>query len=285
MSVAFGRLDGGAGSAFAAEVIGADPRLRVDDAAFRAIEAAWYRHSILVFRGLDMSPADHIAFTRRLGPLHVMSPPDHNLDGHPEIFVVGNATKKDGTPLGLRGAGMGFHTDGEDKAVPNAGSFLYARRVPPEGGDTLFADLYAAYEALPADIRGKIAGRRARFSRAALHHVNYPHLPMPPELRDRPDVWHPLARRHPKSGRVALYIGRWACDIEGMPEQEGRALVTYLQEFARQPRFLYRHRWREGDAVLWDNRCAQHCATPFDEARHVRLMHRTTLEGELPLVA
>ena len=285
MGVAFRPLDGAPGSGFAAEVIGVDPRLRVDEATFRDIEAGWYRHPILVFRGLDMSPEDHVGFTRRFGPLHIMRPLEHNLDGHPEIFVVGNAVKEDGTPLGLRGAGMGFHTDGEDKAVPNAGSFLYARRVPPEGGDTLCADMYAAYEALPAEIRDKIAGRRACFSRKALHHINYPHLPMPAELRDRPDVWHPLARRHPKSGRIALYIGRWACDIEGLPQVEGRELVAYLQEFAKQPRFVYRHRWREGDAVLWDNRCAQHCATPFDDARYVRLMHRTTLEGEPPLMA
>jgi len=285
MGIAFRPLDGAPGTSFGAEVAGVDPRLRADEATFREIEAGWYRHSILVFRGVEMSPDDHIGFTRRFGPLHIMTPPEHNLDGHPEIFVIGNAVKEDGTALGLRGAGMGFHTDGEDKAVPNAGSFLYARRVPPEGGDTLFADMYAAYEALPAEIRDKIAGRQARFSRKALHHINYPHLPMPAELHDRPDVWHPLARRHPKSGRVALYIGRWACDIEGLPEAEGRELVGYLQEFARQPRFVYRHRWREGDAVLWDNRCAQHCATPFDEARYVRLMHRTTLEGEPPMMA
>lgn len=285
MGVAFRRLDGAPGNGFGAEVVGVDPRLRVHEATFREIEAGWYRHSILVFRGLDMSPDDHIAFTRRFGPLHIMAPPDHNLDGRPEIFVVGNAVKEDGTPLGLRGAGMGFHTDGEDKPVPNAGSFLYARRIPPEGGDTLFADMYAAYEALPAEIRAKIASRRARFSRKALHHINYPHLPMPPELRDRPDVSHPLARRHPKSGRIALYVGRWACDIEGLPEAEGRELVAYLQEFARQARFVYRHRWRQCDAVLWDNRCAQHCATPFDEARYVRLMHRTTLEGDAPVMA
>jgi alpha-ketoglutarate-dependent taurine dioxygenase len=278
-------LDGAPGNGFTTEVVGVDPALRLDEPTFRAVEAAWYRHSILVFRGLDMRPEDHIAFTRRLGPLHIMTPPAHNLDGHAEIFVVGNATKEDGTPLGLRGAGMGFHTDGEDKPVPNAGSFLYARRVPPEGGDTLFADMYAVHAALPAEIRAKIAGRRARFSRAALHYVNYPDLPMPPELRDRPDVWHSLERRHPKSGRVALYIGRWACDIEGLPGEEGRELVAFLQEFARQPRFVYRHRWREGDAVLWDNRCTQHCATAFDEARYVRLMHRTTLEGTPPVMA
>ena len=86
-------------------------------------------------------------------------------------------------------------------------------------------------------------------------------------------------------GRVSLYVGRWACDIEGLPQDEGRALIAYLQEFARQDRFVYRHRWRDGDAVLWDNRCTQHCATPFDETRYTRLMHRTTLEGTAPIMA
>lgn len=270
---------------FGAEIGGVDPALRVDDATFRAIKGAWHRHSILLFGGLDMSAADHIAFTRRFGPLHVMMPPEHNLDGHPEIFVVGNAVKEDGSPLGLRRAGMGFHTDGEDKTIPNAGSFLYAREVPPEGGDTIFVDMVGVYDALPAALRARIAGRRARFSRAALHHVNYPHLPMPAELRDRPDVFHPLVRRHPKSGRVALYIGRWACDVEDLPADQGRALVAELQRFAAEPRFHYRHRWRRGDAVLWDNRVTQHSATPFDETRYTRLMHRTTLEGEPPVMA
>ena len=203
---------------------------------------------------------------------------------HPEIWVVGNA-EQDGKAIGLRGAGMGFHSDGEDKPVPNAGSFLYARQVPPEGGDTLFADMYAVHAALPAEIRRKIAGRRARFSRNALHHLNYPHQPLAPEHRARRTCIHPLERRHPKSGRVSLYIGRWAYDIEGLPEQEGRELVAWLQEFAQQPRFIYRHRWRVGDAMLWDNRCTQHSATGFDESRYTRLMHRTTLEGDAPVMA
>ena len=271
---------------FAAEVIGAPADLRVDDAALAAIEAAWFRHGILVFRDLAMRPEDHVAFTRRLGQPHIMAPGDFNLPDHPEVWVVGNA-EENGKPLGLRGAGMGFHTDGEDKTIPNAGSFLYARMVPPEGGDTLFAYMVAAYAALPDDVRAKIAGKRARFSRAEMHRVNYPDMRpyTAEELAARPDVFHPLARRHDRSGRVSLYVGRWACDIEGMPAEEGRALVQYLQEFARQERFVYRHCWRDGDAVLWDNRCTQHCATPFDEARHTRLMHRTTLEGAAPIMA
>jgi alpha-ketoglutarate-dependent taurine dioxygenase len=271
---------------FGAEVTGAPHDLALDDAGFHAVEAAWYRHSILLFRGLRMSPEAQIAFTRRLGPLHLMEPPNITLDDHPEIFVVSNATAG-GKPLGLKRAGEGFHTDGEDKPIPNAGSFLHALQVPPERGDTLFVDLYSVYEALPDDLKRRIAGRRARFSRIALHHVHYPDLPAltDAQRRARPDVFHPLVRRHPHSDRAALYIGRWACDVEGLPADEGRALVADLQAFAQQPRFIYRHEWRVGDAILWDNRCTQHCATGFDDDRYVRTMYRTTLEGEAPIMA
>lgn len=271
---------------FGAEVVGIAPTLEMDDVTFREVEAAWYRHSILLFRGLRMSPDRQIEFTRRLGPLHYMLPPNIVLDGHPEIFVVSNETKG-GKPFGLKRAGEGFHSDGEDKLIPNAGSFLYALKIPPERGDTLFVDMYGAHDALPDDIKRKLQGRRARFSRIDLHHVHYPLLPAlsDQQKRDRPDVYHPLLRKHPKSGRTALYLGRWACDIEGMPTDEGRALVKWLQEFAQQPRFIYRQVWKVGDAILWDNRCTQHCATGFDDEKYVRTMYRTTLEGETPLMA
>lgn len=282
MSVEFRPLQG----SFGAEVIGVSPTLDVDDATFRQVEAAWYRHSILLFRGLTMTPEQHIAFTKRLGPLHFMEPPNITLADHPEVFVVSNATK-DGKPFGLKRAGEGFHSDGEDKQIPNAGSFLYAIAVPPERGDTLFADMYGAYEALPAEIKRKLAGKRARFSRIDMHHIHYPLMdPLTEEQkRKRPDVFHPILRKHPKSGRTALYLGRWACDIEGLPHDEGRALIKYLQEFAQQPCFVFRQRWKVGDGVLWDNRCTQHCATGFDDEKYVRTMYRTTLEGEAPIMA
>lgn len=272
---------------FGAEVRGIPPDLNVREDDLRRIEAAWFRHSILLFRGLSMTPARHIAFTRRLGPLHVMKEQiAATLPDHPEVFVVSNAMR-DGKPIGLKRAGEGFHTDGEDKPIPNAGSFLYALEVPPERGDTLFVDMYAVHDALPADIKPRLAGRRARFSRIALHNVHYPLLPPLTEQqkRERPDVYHPLLRRHPRSGRTSLYIGRWACDIEGIPADEGRELIAYLQNFAQQPQFIYRQVWRVGDAVLWDNRCTQHCATGFDDEKYVRVMHRTTLEGEMPEMA
>ena len=233
-----------------------------------------------------MTPQAQIAFTRRLGPLHIMEPLEFNLPGYPEIFVVSNI-EEGGKAVGLKRAGWGWHSDGEDKTIPNAGSLLYAHEVPPAEGDTLFADTYAAFARLPPDVRRAIVGRRACFSRARLHHVHYPHMaPLTDEQkRRRPDVWHPIARRHPRSGWTALYIGRWACEVEGLAEAEGRELIACLTDFAHRPEFVYRHQWRIGDAILWDNRCTQHCATPFDDASHRRLMHRTTLEGEVPLVA
>ncbi len=269
---------------FGAEIIGLDLSHDLSDAEFRRIEQAWGDASLLVFRDLVMTPEQHIDFTRRFGPLHIMTPLHYNLEGHPEVMVLTNL-EEGGKPLGIRRAGMGWHSDGEDKRLPNAGSFLYAHVIPPEGGDTLFADMYAAYNELPEETKRRIAGRRARFSRVDMHHVHYPHEPALTEQQklERPDVFHPLVRTHPRSGRKSLYIGRWARDIEGMDPEEGRRLIEQLFEYAASPRFVYRHMWRVHDGVLWDNRCMLHCATPFDESRYTRLMHRTTLEGDVPV--
>ena len=269
---------------FGAEVFGLDLSRDLPDAEFRRIERAWFDASFLVFRDLAMTPEQHIAFTRRFGPLHIMTPLHYNHPEHPEVMVLTNL-EEGGKPLGIRRAGMGWHSDGEDKRIPNAASMLYAHVIPDEGGDTLFADMYAAYAGLPADVKQRIAGRRARFSRIDMHHVHYPHEPALTEeqKRERPDVFHPLVRTHPRSGRRSLYIGRWARDVEGMDADEGRALIEQLFAYASGERFVYRHAWRVHDAVLWDNRCMLHCATPFDEARYTRFMHRTTLEGDVPV--
>src|ERR1700677_2654528 len=124
------------------------------------------------------------------------------------------------------------------------------------------------------------SGRSSR----SMHNVHFSLLPALIEQQklDRPDVYHPLLRRHPRSGRTSLYIGRWACDVEDMPPDEGRALIQYLVESARQPQFIHPQVWKVGDVVLWDNRCTQHCATGFDDEKHVRIMYRTTLEGDVP---
>jgi len=233
-----------------------------------------------------MNPAQHVAFTSKLGPLHIMTPPEYNLPGFPEVLVVSNV-EKDNKPIGMKRAGWGWHSDGEDKRLPNAGSFIHAIELPPADGDTMYADTYAAFIALPDDVRGRIMGRRACFSRIRFHEMYYPHLgPLTEEQKKaRPDVWHPIARRHPRSGWTSLYIGRWAYKIDGMADDEAQELIDYLKDFATRPEFIYRHKWKVGDALLWDNRCTQHCATPFDDTKYRRHMQRTTLEGEAPIMA
>lgn len=142
---------------FGAEIVGIPPDLQVSDDEFRWIEQAWFDHSILLFRGLSITPEQHIAFTKRFGPLHIMK--EHlnaTVPGRPEVFVVSNAIR-DGKAIGLKRAGEGFHTDGEDKRIPNAGSFLYAIEVPPKRGDTLFVDMYSVYDALPAHIKRQLS--------------------------------------------------------------------------------------------------------------------------------
>jgi alpha-ketoglutarate-dependent taurine dioxygenase len=271
---------------FGAEVIGVDFSRPVDDATVVEIEDAWYRHSILLFRNVQMNPAQHVAFTRKLGRTHIMEPLEFNLAGFPEVLVVSNV-EKDQKPIGMKRAGWGWHSDGEDKMLPNAGSFIYAVELPPVDSDTMYADTYAAFNALPDDVRASIMGRRACFSRARFHETYYPHLgPLTEEQKKaRPDVWHPIARRHPRSGWTSLYIGRWAYMVDGMPDDEAQELIDYLKDFATRSEFVYRHKWKVGDALLWDNRCTQHCATPFDDTQYHRLMYRTTLEGEVPIIA
>ena len=269
---------------FGAEVTGLDLAGPPSNEVFRRIEQAWFDHSVLVFRDLRMTPEQHIAFTRRFGPLHIMTPLHYNLPGYPEVLVLTNIVEN-GKPKGIRRAGEGWHSDGEDKRIPNAGSFLYALKVPAERGDTMFADMYAAYNALPEETKRRITGRRARFSRIDMHEIHYPLEPKLTEeqKRERPDVYHPIVRTHPRTGRKSLFVGRWARDIEGMDPDEGFSLVQELFRHACRPEFVYRHRWRLHDAVLWDNRCTMHCATGFDEDRYERLMQRTTLEGEVPV--
>jgi len=273
--------------ALGAEVRGVDLAAPLDDRTIAEIRRHWLDHCILLFRDVAWTPAQHVAFTRRFGELHIMPGLGHevstNHPDHPEIMVVSNV-KRNGTPIGLRQAGWGWHSDGEDKKLPNMGSLLHALKVPPNRGDTSFANTYKAYEALPQATRERIEGRLGRFSRVERHAANYPNLPplTDAEIASRPDVWHPVTRTHPETGRTALFIGRWAVEIEGIPKAEGRALIDDLTTHVVKPEFTYTHRWQAGDAILWDNRCTQHCALPFDDEKFERHMQRTTLEGDTP---
>jgi len=276
---------------FAARITGVDLSAPIDDGMRRAIERAMDEHAVCVLPDQRLDDERQIAFSQLYGPLEV-SPPMQGKSGvarfnarvrHREIFDVSNLDEN-GALLEAEDARAAYrlgnqlwHTDSSFRQRSAAWSMLHARVVPPTGGDTEFADTRAAYEALPDATKKKLAGRIAEHSiwhsRARLGG----YTPTEEERRLRPPARHPLVRRHPGSGRNALYIASHASHIIGMPVEEGEALLRELIAFATQPRFIYRHEWRIGDLVIWDNRCTMHRATPFPAGGHVRDMRRTTI--------
>ncbi len=269
---------------FGVEILDLDLAAPIDAATFKRLHDLWLEYAIVVFRDQQMTPAQQIAFSRRLGDLE-----DHNLNQfvipeYPEVFVISNVVEN-GREIGAPKAGRHWHSDGHYTLRPSMGSLMLAREVPAEEGDTLFGDMRAAYDALPAATKARIRDLKVLLSRIKAYPISYPERPPLTEAQKAklPDVVHPLCRTHPETGRTVLYIGgNVAWEIVGMPFEEGRALLQELREFATQDRFVYAHRWKVGDAVLWDNRCTIHCATSFDESRYRRVMHRTTIRGDVP---
>ena len=271
---------------FGAEVTGAD-LAALDDAAFARIVRALADHVLLVFRGQEaLRPEDQIAFSLRFGPLLPPQLREYTLDGFPGIGILSSDKKEDGTPVGLANSGRNWHTDVQFERTPPDATFLVSRTLPDEGGDTLFANMFLAMEALPAETRRRITGLRVVHSRVRSWPVLFPDRPpLPPEEAARyPDVSHPLVRTHPVNGRKALYVGgNMAVGIEGMNDAEAMALIKELRDFATRDEFVVRLRWRPGDAALWDNRCAMHCATPYDDTRYRRVIHRTSFAPAVPV--
>ena len=256
----------------------------LSDAVFERLRQAWLDSGLLLVRGLDMTTEQHLRLTRRFGTPTSYTRQEFAADGEEAILVLSNI-RKDGRLIGSPVSGRVWHTDGHYLRQPPAASLLYALEVPPEGGDTWFANTAAACAALPERIRRRAAGMRVIISRVRSRPYNYPDrpAPTPEEVTAWPDMSQPLIRTHPVTGRAAIYAGGnvpWL--IEGLPEEESAPLVTYLQEFCTQPRFTYRHRWRAGDLLVWDNRSVLHRATAYDQLRHRRLLHRTTIAGDTP---
>ena len=268
-----------------AEITGVDLSRPVDADTHRRTRTIWLDHNIVLFRDQQgMTPEDQIAFSRLFGALDDHTLPQWNLPGHPEIAVVSNVTV-DGRHIGAPKSGRHWHSDGQYLPVPCAASLLVAREVPPEKGDTLFANMYAAYDALPAETRRRIDGLEVVHSRVKAWPISYPDRPMLSEEEQAklPDLVHPVVRTHPETGRRALYPGgNVGWEIVGMPFDEGHALLKELRSFATQDRFFYAHHWKVGDAILCDNRCTMHAATSFDEDRYRRIMHRTHISGDKP---
>lgn len=273
--------------AIGAEIVGIDLAGPLAEAETARIRAAWLDRGILLFRGqAQLTPEQFIAASRRFGPLDAHDLPDYCLPGHPEIAVVSNV-KEGGRYIGAPKAGRHWHSDSQYLRRPPSASLLLAREAPPAEGDTLFATMVAAYDALDDEMKRRIADLRIEHSRVRAYSRFHPERPplTPAQIAELPDVRHPLVRTHPETGRKALYVGgaQHGGRVVGLPQDEGDALITELRDFATQPRFVHAHRWTVGDLIVWDNRSTMHCALPFDEERHRRVMHRTQIVGDIPV--
>ena len=279
-------------AALGAEVLGVDLSKTLDDETFAAVENAWNEHSVLLFRGQSIDEARHLAFSRRFGELetHVLDQYLH--PEHPEILIVSNVMDGD-RHVGIYDAGRYWHTDLSYMAAPSRGSLLYAIEVPrgDDGeplGDTLFASTSAAYDALSDGAKDRIAGLRAEFSLASRHAKLVADGDVNAELEDRhhekaPPVAHPVTRTHPVTGRKSIYVNEGqTARILGLPEDEARSLLEALCAHCVKPEFVYRHKWREGDLLMWDNVPTQHLAICDYALPRRRYMHRTTLRGAPP---
>ena len=271
---------------FVAEISGVDLSQPMNDRQFAQIHDAFIAHSVLVFRGQRLSNEEHIAFSRRFGELEIHTAKHWLLPDYPEILVLSNRGEKGTKPIVNGGAY--WHSDITYKAKPPLGSLLYALEVPPEGGDTLFADMHAAYDGLDEATKARIENLQAihrygdRYQLMAKEDKDRPALTAE-QLAEVPDVVHPVVYTHPESGRRALYVNEgFTIGIKDLPDDEGSVLLEKLFDQSVREGHIYRHRWRAGDLVMWDNRCTMHRATEYD-ARHNRAMHRTTIQGDRPV--
>lgn len=285
-----------------AEIIGVDLAKKMDDDTFSQVRNAFNTHSVILFRGQRITEEQHISFSRKFGDLviHILS---HQLHPkHPEILVVSNIVEN-GRNIGSYDAGRHWHSDLSYSPTPSMGSILYALEVPHDDqgnplGDTMFANTVAAYDSLPEEIKQKVAGLKALFS--IEKHFNHYFVdkenngakmePLAPETKTaairqdgKKEAIHPVIRTHPVTGRKSIYVEPGhTVKILGIPEQESKELLELLHAQCIRPEFLYRHKWKVGDVIMWDNAAVQHLAVIDYKLPHRRRMQRTTILGTVP---
>jgi taurine dioxygenase len=265
--------------ALGAEIRGVDVSASLDERTFKEIEQAWHAHLVIVLRGQDLDEERQVAFAERFGPLSPIHT-DHHSETNKAVMYIGNR-KKDGRMIGALPLGeMQFHSDQCYKERPAAGTMLYSIEIPAAGGNTLFANAYKAYDALPADVKRAIEGKKAvqvyDYGGGVLDRANM----VKPE--EGLSFAHPVVRTHPATGRKALYVNRLMTHhIEGLPQAQSEALLQLIFDTIERPEFIYEHRWRVGDVLLWDNRCTLHARRDFN-ANENRWMRRVTIQGDRP---
>ena len=274
-----------------AEIRGVNLAHDIEDAAFRQIVDLFHEHEVVYFRDQSLTPEQHIAFSRRFGELERHVRQECCRPGYPELFVVSNILEN-GRPIGSQDAGLFWHSDLCYLREPSRGSLFYAREVPQDtrgnpAGDTLFASATAAYEALPEADKRLLEGLKAVNSYAKGYYRDRksgPRKELTEEQKRRtPDVEHPIVRTHPYTRKKCLFVNEgYTARIAGMSEAESDALLARLFEHSTRPEFVYRHRWRAGDLLMWDNCSVQHRAVMDYALPQRRRMERTTLRGSVP---
>lgn len=287
MTIAATRLSPAAGS----EVRGIDLKT-LSESDFNALYQAWCdADGVLVVRDQTLDEESHVLFSRRFGPIYDdpdTMPMSHTVSKYlhpdwPQIYRVSNITASDGQPLGRRKAGTYWHSDCSYLERGAKASILHAIEIPPYGGDTMFANLTAAYDALSDRMKALIDDLNVvhdfRVAGAGWTHE----VKADEDLTSRTRNVHPLVRTHADTGKKSLFINRgFTSHIDRVSASESQALLAFLYEHSEQPDFIYRHRWSRGDVVIWDNRCIMHCAVSDYPDGHRRYMHRTTGIGERP---
>jgi len=275
------------GAALGAEIVGADLTRPLSDTEFHQIRDAFYTHEVIYFRGQELSDADQIRFSARFGALRQLKLTNVLHVQHPEIMVVSNI-KQDGKYIGAYDAGVFWHTDGAYLVNPHAISALRALQVPEVDGrvlgDTNYASVSAAYEALPAVMKKRLDGLQAlqsimfRLKQTQEAGIKKDYGAA---VKADPEAVHPVVRVHPVNGRKCLYVTEGYTEkILGLPEDESRDLIKELTAHIIKPQFIYTHKWHQHDLVMWDDCSTQHKATFDYPADTPRLMHRTTVVSE-----
>ena len=277
-----------------AEIDAVDLSKPLDDDTFTAIYRAWLDHGVLLFRDQQLGDADLVAFSRRFGDLDLAPVKGHGqvaVEGFPEVFIISNVVE-DGVSIGSLGdSELLWHTDMAYTEEPPKASCLYSLSVAESGGETGYIDMYATWEALPADLKQRIEGRTIKHDSVYTldgYLRNGSGDRLDPDRIDVSEIAgpsHPIARTHPETGRKALYIGRRQNTyVNGLPVEESEELLDALWAHvaAQEPVASWHHSWRVGDLLNWDNRRVMHRRNAFPPESH-RIMHRTQIKGEKPI--
>jgi len=266
-------------AAIGAEITGVDLSRPVDDATLEQVEEAWRRYLVLLFRNQPLTHEQHIAFSARFGPLddHSAIPKFRDPEYHNILPVTNQEFNGRKQPVGRQ-----WHSDLSTTTRPARGSLLRCEVIPPVGGDTMFTNMYLAYETLSDAMKKIVDGLDAIHDMTVARHSRGRDPADLAEVRKRnPPVAHPMVRVHPETGRKALYVSEMTTTgIVGLTDEEAQPILEFLYRHCVQPEFTYRHKWQVHDLLAWDNRCTMHLALSDYDINVPRKLYRTTLLGE-----